>query len=213
MVLPDTDTLTSIPSSLSPSSPWLLSCEEPGIGEPPSVEAVPRSLDSVPDEELDEELLDDLLEEGDGIDAVDPGEPGIEGIEADDDDEELGIDGADEDDDDGDELGIDGGEDDDDGDELGIDGGEDELELDCCVDSQPASTRPSITALASALIGGKGLLIGILHVLRCLQRSGNNSETGPAIVCLHCSEVNNWQVGKTRLFWGWNYKRRLRRTT
>lgn len=169
---PATDTLTSIPSSPSAASASLPSFAEGGLGEPPLVEAVPCSLASAPDEELlddelvDDELLEDLLELLDGNDAVEPGAPGIDGLEAEDDDEELGIDGADgEEGEDWDELGIEGDElgvEGDDGDELGIDGMEEELELDW-VDSQPASTRPSIMALARALKGGRGLLMGILH--------------------------------------------------
>jgi hypothetical protein len=127
------------------------------------VEAVPCSLASAPGEELlDEELLDDLLELLDGDDAVDPGEPGSEGLDAEGDDDALGIDGEDGDEDDDEELGIEG-DDGDDGDELGIEGmEEEELELDW-VDSQPASTSPSIMALAIALKGKRGLLMGILH--------------------------------------------------
>lgn len=137
---PLTDTFTSMPES--PSSLPLSEELEDEDCEPLLDDEAVLGLP-----ELEELLDDELLELG------------IDGIE-DDEEEELGIDGAEEEDEE--ELGIEGGdgiEEDDEGDELGIDGIEDELLELCWVVSQPASTRPRVTAAARALSEGNGLLM------------------------------------------------------
>jgi hypothetical protein len=138
-VAPLTDTFTSIPDS--PSSPLFDELVEPGmLLERDDAVSPPPVLP-----ELDELLEDDELREL-GMDGIDDG-----------DEEALGIDGDDEED--GDELGIDGDDEEDGGEELGIDGMEELLELCCCVDSQPARTKPRVMAVARALSAGKGLLM------------------------------------------------------
>jgi hypothetical protein len=164
-VAPLTDTLTSIPSS--PSSPLFAELSAPpglwleGIEGDDAVSLPPDSP-----EELEDLLDDELLEEEDEL--LELGMDGIEGLEEDD---ELGIDGVEEEDDD--ELGIEGIDDeDDDGEELGIDGMEEELLELCWVDSQPASTKPRVTAVARALSEGKGLRMLRSSTIASMKRSG-----------------------------------------